>query len=200
MYAVLRPVRFRIFSFGFKLKTLDLPDDCSPVDCSATSDGWRISRYHPISIPEMLPMSDPTFEDYLDGIPEFERCQLLRYTLYDHTVSEVVHTLQQCDTYLLVSDRGADRKCGSYCWTLGCTDGRRLAQGWGSVFGFDPQSYRAEISGCRAGLLFLLHAFSYCSVSIPPGHLQVHCDNIGFIQAGGISGIQACSGLLLLGR
>jgi hypothetical protein len=51
-----------------------------------------------------------------------------------------------------------------------------------SVFGYDPKSYRAEISGCKAGLLFISHVFSYCNLPLPPGCLQVHCDNEGFIK------------------
>ena len=102
--------------------------------------------------------------------------------MFDRNIHEIVSVLQESELYLLVSDSGADRKCGSVGWTLGCPDGGRLAQGWGSVFGYNPQSYRAEISGCRAGLLFLLHSFIYCSVPVPSSDLQVHCDNIGFIQ------------------
>ena len=75
----------------------------------------------------------------------FKRCQLLRYTLFDRNIHKIVSVLQESELYLLVSDGGADRKYGSFGWTLGCPDGRRLAQGWGSVFGYNPQSYRAEI-------------------------------------------------------
>jgi hypothetical protein len=49
-----------------------------------------------------------------------------------------------------VSDGGAVHNCGSFGWVIGHKDGRRLAQGSGSVFGFDPRSYRAEGHGAKA--------------------------------------------------
>ena len=51
-----------------------------------------------------------------------------------------------------------------------------------AVFGYDPKSYRAEISGCRAGLLFLCHAFGYCDAQVHMVHLHIYCDNLGFVQ------------------
>jgi exonuclease III len=181
-YVVLRQVRSRIFSFGFKLKTMDLPGDCTPVDCTATSDGWRISAFCSVSIPHISEPMIATFDDYLEQTEEYERCQLLRYDMLGHTVFEIVSMIQDSDQYLLVSDGGADRKCGSFGWTLGCSNGHRLAKGWGSVFGYDPKSYRAEISGCRAGLLFLIHAFQFCSVPVADTQLLIYCDNSGFLQ------------------
>jgi hypothetical protein len=38
-YVILRPVRSRIFSFGFKFKTMDLPDDSVPVDGDCSGYG-----------------------------------------------------------------------------------------------------------------------------------------------------------------
>lgn len=81
-----------------------------------------------------------------------------------------------------MSDGGADFKCGSYGWVLGSKSGRRIARGSGTVFGYDPMSYQAEISGSRAGLLFICHAIVYCTEGqFPAGCLSVYCDNSGFI-------------------
>ena len=90
--------------------------------------------------------------------------------------------MQSLKEIILVSDGGADFKRGSFGWVLGTPDGHCLAPGSGAVFGYDPKSYRAEISGCRAGLLFLCHAFGYCEAQVHMVHLHVFCDNSGFVQ------------------
>jgi hypothetical protein len=79
-YIVLRRVHFRIHAFGFKLKTLDLPDDCIPVDWSPTSDGWRISSFHLISLFPGSPSTISSFDEYIDTLLECDRCQLLSST------------------------------------------------------------------------------------------------------------------------
>jgi exonuclease III len=181
-YVVLRPVRNRIFSFGFKLKTMDLPSDSTPIDCDITTDGWRIRSVKGQSIYDDSPPSSPTFEEFLDTCRPHIRCQLLRFDLLGHTIEGMVSAIARARRYLLVTDGGAARKCGSYGWTLGLPDGHRLAKGSGSVFGYDPSSYRSEISGCRAGLLFILLAFEFCKQPLPTNLLEFYCDNLGFIQ------------------
>jgi hypothetical protein len=81
-----------------------------------------------------------------------------------------------------VSDGGAVHNCGSFGWVIGHKDGRRLAQGSGSVFGFDPRSYRAEGHGAKASHLFILHCFRYCKKSIPTGQFTFYCDNQGLLK------------------
>jgi hypothetical protein len=61
-------------------------------------------------------------------------------------------------------------------------DGQRLAQGSGSVFGFDPRSYRAEGHGAKASHLFLIHCFLYCEQPIPSGQFTFYCDNQGLLK------------------
>ena len=83
---------------------------------------------------------------------------------------------------LLVSDASVNKKCGSFGWILCTKHGRRLAQGSRPVFGDDPSSYWAEISGSRAGLLFVCHASVYCEKLLPYGSLQIYCDIIGYVN------------------
>jgi hypothetical protein len=81
---------------------------------------------------------------------------------------------------ILVSDGGA--VAGSYGWVVSTKEGTKIAQGSGSVFGCNPQSYRAEGYGAKAGTLFLIHCFTYCNVSIPEGQFTFYCDNEGLLK------------------
>ena len=65
---------------------------------------------------------------------------------------------------------------------FGNTFGTPNSPGSGLVFGYDPTSYRTEISGSRAGLLFICHAHVYCERTFPIGGLHVYCDNIGYVN------------------
>jgi hypothetical protein len=49
----------------------------------------------------------------------------------------------------------------TFGWIIGTTCGTRLAAGSGPVFGFNPRSYRAETSGCRAGMTFVQLVFQF---------------------------------------
>ena len=152
---------------------MDLPDDSVPIDVNRITDGYRIRFPTQNTPPSPIPVPNLTFREWLSYQPDHERCALLRFDLFDLDIHDVIQTLQSLEDYILVSDGGADFKSGSFGWILGTTDGHRLAQGSGAVFGFDPKSYRAEISGCRAGLLFLCHAvLAYCSSPMPAGRLH----------------------------
>lgn len=106
----------------------------------------------------------------------------LPFDTFGRDIHDVVQDMSNPDDILLVSDGGAAYKCGSYGWVLGTKAGRRIAQGSGTVFGYDPMSYCAEISGSRAGLLFICHAVVYCTTgAFPAGCLSVYCDNSCFI-------------------
>jgi hypothetical protein len=83
---------------------------------------------------------------------------------------------------IVVSDGGAVQNYGSFGWVIGHKDGRRLAQGSGSAFGFDPKSYWAEGYGAKACHLFILHCFKYCERSIPSGQFTFYCDNQGLLK------------------
>ena len=89
--------------------------------------------------------------------------------------------MEDLNNIVVVSDGGMDRKCCSFGWILGTHNSERLAQGSGLVFGYDPTSYRSEISGSRAGLLFICHAHVYCERKMSDGCLTVYCDNTGYV-------------------
>lgn len=162
---------------------MDLPDDCVPIDAEVIEDGYRISEYGDLAAPfSKPPIHSLTFHEYLDRQQDHERCALLRFDTYGRDIHDVVLDMSNLDDILLVSDGGAAYKCGSYGWVLGTKTGRRIARGSGTVFGYDPKSYRAEISGSRAGLLFISHAMVYCNAgAFPTGCLSVYCDNSGFV-------------------
>jgi hypothetical protein len=87
---------------------------------------------------------------------------------------------------ILVSDGGAMDDHGSFGWVLGQQNGTRLAHGFGSVFGHDPRSYRAEGYGAKAAALFLWNLFQYSNCTIPDapeaGRFDYHCDNQGLLK------------------
>ena len=132
--------------------------------------------------PEIPPFSSRSFREYLNYQKDYERCALLRFDLLGRDIHDVIEEIRTMDEVLLVSDASVENKCGSFGWIVCLTNGRRLARGSGLVFGDDPSSYRAEISGSRAGLLFLCHAFVYCEKSIPDGSHQIFCDNVGYVN------------------
>jgi hypothetical protein len=181
-YLPLHPTRFRLFNPISNELTMDLPDDSSPIDAFHTTDGWRISQPTKINTSNDDPDDFPTFKDYLSTLPDHERCPILRFTFLVSNVYEFVHTICNFDDFILVSDGGAKDDYGSYGWVISHTNGTRIANGHGSVFVLNPKSYHAEISGCNAALLFILHAFQFCQQPLPPGILQIYCDNEGFVK------------------
>ena len=183
-YRQLDRIRNRIYSFRPGHVVPDLPSDCVPIDIKNTADGYLVPTTT-VAIAEQPPkpfLSDLSFREYLDLQEDHERCALLRYDTLGKDIHDVVDALMDLDDIVLVTDGGADRKCGSYGWVLGTSSGSRIAQGSGSVFGYDPSSYRAEISGSRAGLLFICHAHVYCERTFSEGVLRVYCDNSGYVS------------------
>ena len=182
-YACLEAVRPRIFRFtGTELVT-EVPEDCSPIEIDVIQDGYRTQSPGTIAsshdIPTLMSLS---FREYLDYQKDYERCALLRFDLFGRDIHDALEDIRTLDEVLLVSDASVEHKCGSFGWIICLANGHRIAQGSGLVFGDDPSSYRAEISGSRAGLLFLCHAFVYCERDIPNGCLQIFCDNIGYVN------------------
>ena len=163
--------------------TIDLPHDCSPIDIGLSTEGYRVYKTGDIAPPPKLPsLASLSFREYLGKQQDYDRCALLRFDTFGRDIHDVVDEVSDFTDIVLVSDGGAAHKCGSFGWVLGTRSGRRIAQGSGSVFGYDPSSYRAEISGSRAGLLFICHAHVYCERPFPTGTLNVYCDNIGYIH------------------
>ena len=183
-YTELSPLRTRIYSFSGRGFTTDLPADSTPIDVEVLESGFRVLGHTPYleSPIETIPLSSLTFSEYLSGQEDHERCALLRFDTFGRDIHDVVDDMWNLDDILLVSDGGADKKCGSFGWVLGHSDGRRIACGSGTTFGYDPMSYRAEASGCRAGLLFVCHAHAYCERAFPNGTLRMFCDNSGVVE------------------
>ena len=70
---------------------------------------------------------------------------------------------------------------GTFGWVIGTTTGTCLASGSGTVFGFDPRSYRAETYECRADMAFLQLVFQFCD-SPMTGTLSVCLNNQGLLK------------------
>jgi hypothetical protein len=181
-YLPLHPTRYRLFNPISPDRSMDIPLDCLPIDAIHTSDGWRISSRSTMQPPPPANSCFPKFLEYIERLPDHERTCLLRFNLLGSNVYGLTQSIQDFDDYILVSDGGPKDDYGSYGWIFSHRDGTRLAKGMGSVFGIDPKSYRAEISGCRAALLFIHHSFLYCNTALPPGTLQIYCDNEGFVK------------------
>ena len=144
-------------------------------------DGWYMFDLTYILPP---PIEDlvVNFREYLDALPDHEALLLKRLELLCGTVSDVCQKMKKMKDILLVSDGGAFAEYGSFGWVLCLKDGTRLAKGSGSVFGYDPKSYRAEGHGAKAGTLFMAHCFKYCHKKIPKGQFEFYCDNEGLLK------------------
>ena len=161
-YSFLRLCRYRVYTHESPETLVDfstLPSDCVPISTTAITDGWLISSPHAISSALTIDSPPQTFPEYIHALPDHERCCLLRYDTFGYDIHDIIARISTFDDYLLVSDGGAIDKYGSHSWVLSDIGGNRWATGSGAAFGLDPKSYRAEISGCKSGLLFLYHAF-----------------------------------------
>ena len=141
-------MRQNVYSFHSVAVAPELPIDCLPIDADLIADGYRIRVCGSLVDPPSLPyLSSLSFREYLGRQEDHESCALLRFDTLGRDIHDVVDDIKSFDDIVLVSDGGVDKKCGSFGWILGKTNGERLAQGSGSVFGYDPSSYRSEISG-----------------------------------------------------
>ena len=182
-YCQLQRVRVRIYSLREHADTKEIPEDCVPIYTETIADGVRIGQHGGISQRTETPsLASLTFQEYLDFQHDHERSPLLRFNTFGKDIHDVIDDLREMDDIILVSDASVDNKCGTFGWVLCNKVGKRLAQGSGPVFGDNPSSYRAEISGSRAGLLFICHAHVYCERPIPEGCLHIYCDNIGYVN------------------
>ena len=183
LYSSHRRQRHQIYRFQSDDDEDALPPDVVPVDITDTSDGWRISSFKkdpPILIPD-APVQ--TFHEFIHSLPPHESLLLAHHDILCGDAFDADALLFHLDNVILVSDGGALEKYGSYGWVLGLQDGTRIAQGSGSVYGYDPKSYRAEGYGAKAGTLFLLRLFQYCGRSLPSTEaFEFYCDNQGLLK------------------
>ena len=150
-YSIIRLRHFRVYAPEIPdalLEFSSVPSDCIPIQAMAISDGWRIGiPLDPSPEPPLVPVPQ-SFEAYLSTIPDHEQKHLVRWHTYGATIQELIARIPSFDEILLVSDGGAIDVYGSYGWILSDCGGNRLAHGTGPAYGHDPNSYRAEISGC----------------------------------------------------
>jgi hypothetical protein len=131
---------------------------------------------------EMDLVAFPTFAEYLQGQPEHESLLLHWFKIFAEDIYAVCEQIRVLSEIILVSNGGAIDNYSSYCWVVSTKEGIKIAQGSGSVFGCNPQSYRAEGYGAKAGTLFLIHCFTYCNVPIPEGQFTFYCNNEGLLK------------------
>ena len=111
-----------------------------------------------------------------------ESLLLKEFDIFEADCFDVCNLITSLDDIILVSGGGALESYGAFVWVLGTTEGQRLAQGYGSVFGLNPSSFRAEGYGAKAGTLFLFHMFKYCERRFPEGAFPFSCDNRGVLK------------------
>ena len=180
-YEVHPCVRTRIYSYDMTIAVSHQPTDGIPIDCTETSDGWRIPGLpDPVLYTPPAPIAS-TFDDYIDQQPEHISTLLPRIHWYCEDIYDFCSQAADLSKLLLVCDGGAAANMGTFGWIVGTITGTRLASGSGPVFGFDPRSYRAEIYGCRSGLTFIKLAFQFSQLPMT-GTLSVRCDNLGLIK------------------
>jgi hypothetical protein len=105
-----------------------LPEDGLLIDAFHTSDGWRITFPTSLCPPKDTPFAFPTFPEYLDSLPDHERCAILRYNLLGSTPYDFTHALSNLENIILVSDGGARDDYGSYGWVFSHQNGTRFMQ------------------------------------------------------------------------
>jgi hypothetical protein len=128
-----------------------------PINISPIADGYRTARYQQEEWPSLLSPICTTFSAHLNALPEHESSLLTNYALLQGDAVATCALITDLRDVILVSDGGARDDHGSFGWVLGLQNGTRLAHGFGSVFGHEPRSYRAEGYGAKAAALFLWH-------------------------------------------
>jgi hypothetical protein len=149
------------------------------VECSETSDGWRIPGFPSAVLTPLPPALAPTFDIFIDQQPEHIAALLPRIKWYWHDAYDFCDQASDLSHTLLVTDGGAVDNMGTFGWIIGTTSGTRLAAGSGPVFGFDPRSYRAETYGCRAGMTFVQLVFQFCRQTRPSEETYYFFPEIG---------------------
>jgi hypothetical protein len=181
-YQILPCERNETYSFTASGTTSLLPLDSVPVDAIVHRSGWQSHRPMSILQNKSRTRVATSFENYIDTIPDYHQPYVFRHSLMGNDESEIIQHLSNLDKIILVSDGGAAEDYGCYGWVLSNTDGLRLATGMGPVFGNTPSSYRAEITGCKAGLLFIKYIRQFYNSAMFSGTLTFYCDNQAFIK------------------
>jgi zinc-binding in reverse transcriptase/Endonuclease/Exonuclease/phosphatase family len=158
------------------------PTDAIPVDITDIDDGWYM--FDPSPVQTSLPDTPKilTLSEYFSTLPEHEALLLQQWEFTGGDAFDFCAGIHSLDDVILVSDGGAIEDYASFGWVIAKADGTRLAKGFGSVFGHDPRSYRAEAHGAKAVTLFLFHCFRYCDLTLPPGLFKFYCDNQGLLN------------------
>ena len=150
-----------------------------PVAVKDPPDTWQILQpYFPLLPPPAPPPMPTSISQHLQSLPQWE-LQLLQHTELLVPEATIKRTLETT-TCFMASDGSAPTGKGSFAWVLSNTQGTRLAQGQGPVFGRKISSYRAEAYGILAGLRFLRRVQQIHTSSIH--NLHWVCDNKGLIS------------------
>jgi hypothetical protein len=185
-YTTHRRLRFRVFSLTPSADPTDESTDIPiPIDVNTITDGLLTSRYQQEAYTSRTePANKPSFQEYLLQQPEHKSSLFSHFDFLAGSTHEVCSCITSLRNTLLVTDGGATQDYGSFGWVLGLSNGTRLAQGSGVVFGHDPKSYRAEAYGAKAGSLLLMHLFRYCDHKLQDDNdgFTYYCDNEGLIM------------------
>jgi hypothetical protein len=160
----------------------NFPTDAIPVDIIDIDDGWYMFDPSPVQTSPPASIMVKSLSEYFLDLPEHEAVLLQHWKFLTGDVFDFCSSISTLDNIILISGGGAIDDYASFGWVIGASDGSRLAQGFGSVFGYDPRSYRAEAHGAKAVALFLLHCFLYCDLTLPPGVFKFYCDNQGLLN------------------
>jgi hypothetical protein len=159
-----------------------LPKDAIPVNMTDIDVGWYMFHTALLAPLEMNLVAFQTFAEYLQSQPEHQSLLLQRFELLAEDIFVVCEQIRVLSEIILVSNRGTNNDYGLYGWVVSTHKGKKIAQGSGSVFGSNPQSYRAEGYGAKAGMLFLIHCFKYSNVPIPEGQFTFYCNYEGLLK------------------
>jgi hypothetical protein len=129
----------------------------------------------------------PNFQEYIQGIPEWER-KLLHGTEFHtnayQTMTDIIEIANDPDQVLfMVSDGACQHDTTSFGWTIGDELDRQLAWGKGPGYG-QATSHRAECWGALAMARFLHHLRLFTKQEFPATMtLRVYSDSQGMISS-----------------
>jgi hypothetical protein len=114
------------------------PADGVPIDCTETSDGWRIPGVIGTPVTSTPCILAPTFDVFIDQQPTHIAALLPRLYWHCQDVYNFCEKASDLSQIMLVTDSGAAENMGTFGWIIGTTEGLRLASGSGPVSGLIP--------------------------------------------------------------
>jgi hypothetical protein len=172
--------RSQVYSADDGISTTALPPDSVPVDELSSSGDILAFRRTAIAqfFAETLPASPPTFPEYLQTLPSWDRRLLESVTL--HNEQGLLTQLQSNDPLYIVSDGGAAGNLCSY-GALVANSTEIYVSVAGTTEGILPGSFRAESYGCLAILRLIFHLVTYHRLAPPSVLHNFYYDNQGLL-------------------